>query len=309
MRNTGLIVGGVAAFAIAAWALHLNRLRTRNDGKRLDNEAERLRQQAQSLENHRRRLVNDTYVKAIEQLGHDKMEVRLGAIYGLERIARDADDFDLDWSIMETLTAYIRERPASNWGDDSEVSGASGAAEPAKTSAGQPGEEQTPQPAERKRPPTDIAAVFTVLKRRSRTRIDQETAAKRRLDLRHVDLAGAILGDIALERADLIEARLEGANLRWARLKGADLSGARLEGADLSLARLEGANLVGARLEGANLRWSRLEGAKLWGADFTNADFTDATGLTAEQFEPCEVYPGGPKEAAITTGAIGLTFR
>jgi hypothetical protein len=177
VRNTGLIVGGVAAFAIAAWALHLNRLRTRNDGKRLDNEAERLRQQAQSLENDRRRLVNDTYVKAIEQLGHDKMEVRLGAIYALERIARDADDFDLHWSIMETLTAYIRERPASNWGDDSEVSGASGAAEPAKTSAGQPGEEQTPQPAERKRPPTDIAAVFTVLKRRSRTRIDQETAA------------------------------------------------------------------------------------------------------------------------------------
>lgn len=101
------MIGGVLAAIVAAVALLLNWRRTENDTKRLDNEAVR-------LENDRQRLVNDTYVKAIEQLGHAKMEVRLGAIYALERIA--ATDRDYHWPIMETLCAYIRERPASKWG-------------------------------------------------------------------------------------------------------------------------------------------------------------------------------------------------
>ena len=77
---------------------------------------------------------NTLFTKAIEQLGstreqkrtvpteevngvaigfHDEthtvpnLEVRLGAIYALEKIARD--DLEMHWSIMETLCAYIRE--------------------------------------------------------------------------------------------------------------------------------------------------------------------------------------------------------
>jgi len=34
-------------------------------------------------------------------------EVRLGAIYALEKLARE--DLDLHWPIMETLCAYIRQ--------------------------------------------------------------------------------------------------------------------------------------------------------------------------------------------------------
>jgi hypothetical protein len=198
-------------------------------------------------------MTSDTYVKAIEQLGHAKMEVRLGAIYALERIARDAEDFDLHWSIMETLAAYIRERPAAKWGQEAsdDAGKAPTQSPPAADAAGDttnsPPEHTAPQEPEPKRPPTDIAAVFTVLKRRSRTRIDQETAADRRLDLRHADLAGAILGDISLERADLRGANLMGADLMGADLWGADLWGADLMGADLRRANLGGANL-GARV-------------------------------------------------------------
>ena len=79
-RNYGLLLAGIAAL----FALYLNWQLATND---------------------RRRMVNDTYVKAIGQLGHDKMEVRLGGIYALERITRDAEDFDLHWSIMEMLSA------------------------------------------------------------------------------------------------------------------------------------------------------------------------------------------------------------
>ena len=51
--------------------------------------------------------VTDRYTKAIEQLGSDKLDVRIGGIYALERIARDsARDHP---TVMEVLTAFIRE--------------------------------------------------------------------------------------------------------------------------------------------------------------------------------------------------------
>ena len=57
--------------------------------------------------------VTDRFAKAIEQLGavdgsgNKKLEVRLGGIYALERIANQSErDY---WPIMEVLTAYVRE--------------------------------------------------------------------------------------------------------------------------------------------------------------------------------------------------------
>jgi hypothetical protein len=51
--------------------------------------------------------VTDRYTKAIEQLGSDKLDVRIGGIYALERVARDsARDHP---TVMEVLTAFIRE--------------------------------------------------------------------------------------------------------------------------------------------------------------------------------------------------------
>lgn len=51
--------------------------------------------------------VTERFAKAIEQLGNASIHVRLGAIYALERIAKDSDkDY---WQVMEILTAYVRE--------------------------------------------------------------------------------------------------------------------------------------------------------------------------------------------------------
>ena len=51
--------------------------------------------------------VTDRYTKAIEQLGSDKLDVRIGGIYALERVARDsARDHP---AVMEVFTAFIRE--------------------------------------------------------------------------------------------------------------------------------------------------------------------------------------------------------
>jgi len=52
--------------------------------------------------------LTDRYTKAIEQLGSDKPDVRLGGIYALERIAKDSA-YDRA-TIAEVLTAFIRGR-------------------------------------------------------------------------------------------------------------------------------------------------------------------------------------------------------
>jgi hypothetical protein len=63
--------------------------------------------------------VTDRYTKAIGQLASDKLDVRIGGIFALERIARDsAKDHP---TVMEVLTAFIREHSWKPWpvgGDD-----------------------------------------------------------------------------------------------------------------------------------------------------------------------------------------------
>ena len=54
--------------------------------------------------------VTERFSRAIDHLGNDSLDVRLGAIYALERIARDSRQDH--WPVMEILTAYVRERAA-----------------------------------------------------------------------------------------------------------------------------------------------------------------------------------------------------
>ena len=274
-RNYGLDVGGMGAFANAVSALTLNRRRTNNDSDRLRNEDVRLQNEAARLENDRgrlvneearletdrNRLVNDTYVKAIEQLGHKSMEVRLGAIYALERIA--ATDRDYHWPIMETLCAYIRERPASKWDNEPTAETLTDGKLPrneAPLEDQHPGEEaesinSRPEP---KRPPTDIRAILTVFERRSDGRKAWEETEGLRLDLRHADLRGAELTFVELQRADLRGADLRGANLRGAFLWNANLGNANLFIANLGNAYLSDAKFsrhpseLGARWDEGN---------------------------------------------------------
>ena len=56
----------------------------------------------------RRSRITESYSKAVEQLASDKIEIRLGGIYTLERISRESSDNY--WTVMETLCAFVRER-------------------------------------------------------------------------------------------------------------------------------------------------------------------------------------------------------
>lgn len=71
----------------------------------------------QQAEVSQRTHVVEIFNRAIDQLGNDKLEVRLGAIYTLKRISRDRQYADYRVPILETLAAYVRERSR----DDAEV--------------------------------------------------------------------------------------------------------------------------------------------------------------------------------------------
>ena len=132
--------------------------------------------------------VTDRYTKAIEQLGSDKLDVRIGGIYALERVARDsARDHP---TVMEVLTAFIREHSHEQWPPTSSPDGR--------------------EPERSTRP--DVQAAVTVVGRRDarqdirahrpHRRVTSRRGPHRRVPRRR-DLTGA----------DLTGANLTGANL------------------------------------------------------------------------------------------------
>ncbi len=187
----------------------------------------------------------DRYSKAIEQLGSDNMDVRLGGIYALEGIAVDSARHHP--TVMEVLAAFIREHSREQW----PVPGSDDAAVPERTT----------------RP--DVQAALTVIGRRDAAR------DRRRIDLHGADLIRANLTRANLTRANLDHAFLAGANLIRAILTGANLARAMLTGAKLTRANLTDANLTSAFLGGAPLTLANLARAFL-DADFTRVYLTRA---------------------------------
>jgi hypothetical protein len=236
--------------------------------------------------------ITERFTRAIEQLGatdddgNKRMEIRLGGIYALERIAKDSKrDYP---QIIDVLTAYIREN--APW--------------PPKDPVANDDAEQ----ADEALLPSDIQAVLTVIGRRAHYFVetrDIKFVDLRRyfahrdvhqfiVNLRNTDLRGGNLSDAHLEGAVLYEAHLEGAalfgtHLEGATLWGAHLEGARLHGAYLKEAWVDSAQLEGADLYEAHLQRASLRSANLTGADLVNADLMDAVlkraNITGADFE------------------------
>ncbi|MFI6230225.1 pentapeptide repeat-containing protein [Micromonospora echinospora] len=242
--------------------------------------------------------IADRFDRAIDQLGQtgrDKLSIRLGGIYSLERLMRDSPPDQP--TVVEVLCAFIR------------------------TNAAAPAERR--EPALIPRAPEDVRAAVTVLARRPTHakhplhRLDQgldftgtqlslngislvggtldgtqlarslfSNADLTEADLGKADLRGAVLHNTNLWRADLSEAVLIDANLNGSRLNSANLHNAnlvraRMYNVDLRSANLSYANLAEADLQGADLGGANLEGALLHGADLRRADLRNAERLTS----------------------------
>jgi uncharacterized protein YjbI with pentapeptide repeats len=293
------VFGG--GFLIATLFYTLRTVRLTQEGNQLTREQIRVSQEGQ---------ITDRFSRAIDQLGNESLEIRLGGIYALERIARDSPT---DYGpVMEVLTAYVREHAQiPPMPDDLSI----------LKPAGSP-EAFVEELLDRYHinpilPRTDIQAALTVLGRRqvpennedwplnlARTylvgaQLDGAHLAGADLTAAHLDRASftnahlektkflssrlqeaafqrahlehAVLNHANLQGAFLIRAHLEDAAIDTANLQGARLGEACLQRASLAESHLEGAYLEHANLEGADLNRAHLEGAKLIGARLEGA--------------------------------------
>ncbi len=232
-----------------------------------------LRRTDEQFQHANSKQLTDRFTQAISYIASDKMEIRLGGIYLLERLAQESPAEQ--WTIVEVLTAFVRERST---GIQEIVPALVGMEVPKE-------HRKIPHP----RIPTDIQAVMTVLSRRdvSKDRPDRAIELResnlRAADLNGIELWGADLWKVNLREAQLWQAKLVGAFLGRANLSDASLWQADLEGAYLWKANLEGANLTEANLEQANLEGANLKGANLHQANLIDADLRKVVGLTRKQ--------------------------
>jgi uncharacterized protein YjbI with pentapeptide repeats len=337
LRGRLIIVGAVLTTPFLLWRLIVSHLAARaaQDQARIAQETAR----------------NSLFTKAIEHLGAmreatrpvhfppsgqpitDKVswgspsiEVRLGAIYALEKLARD--DHQMHWPIMETLCAYVRvnagppsppdEKPLSIWGKCPRT-----------------GDEEKALKAyiDGLLPRSvDVQAALSVIGRRKaqreRERIPRDdptpsSAGAWRLDLTHsnltranldgLDLAGARLDESALMLAHCDRARLAGVSLHDGHLEGASLTeahltGARLVSAHLECAWMENAQLEKAHLECASFGQACLEGASLGhaclnGAALTGTDLTGAK-LVSARLEDARMEKANLKGASLEQACL-----
>jgi hypothetical protein len=195
--------------------------------------------------------ITDRFTKAIDHLGSEKLEIRLGGIYSLARIARDS--LKDHWPTMEILCAFVRDRSHARESSSLQLA-------------------------------VDIQAVLNVLSERSfEVETDDEC-----LDLTTANLAGANFRGANLERARFDDARLDGADFMNASLRQSDFRGASLRAAHLREAQLDGANLTAANLQDASLRLAKLGkanlfGTNLHGATLIGADLSEARFMTKDQ--------------------------
>jgi hypothetical protein len=197
--------------------------------------------------------ITDRYTKAIEQLGSDKLDVRLGGIYALERIAKDSKR---DHStVVEVLSAFVREHsdPAHTESEPSIANVFSTFIEGDSEPAAEQGPEAE-RPARKPQPTTDVRAALSVLGRLPPLP-----------DMRRADLSNAHFVGANLRGMNLSGVLFDGANLQGAKLEGADLSGSSLRDAILGWADLRLANLQDVDLHKANLQEARLGLADLRG--------------------------------------------
>ncbi|MFK8843643.1 pentapeptide repeat-containing protein [Streptomyces sp. Ac-502] len=189
--------------------------------------------------------ITDRYTAAVGNLGEDKMDVRLGGIYALQRIMQDSRRDQP--TIANVLATYIRTHATEAPKGLQSIRGL----------------------------PADIQAASTVLVGRDVTR-----DGAFRLVLTGAKLPGLVSEGTAETAMNLRGADLTGADLRGADLLGADLTAAYMNGADLS-----GADLRGADLRGADLRGADLTGARKIGLKLRHAELYGVKGLTRNEID------------------------
>lgn len=232
-KTTAQIVGGVAILA----GLYFT--------------SQQLQASRESLEIAQQGQTTERFTRAIEQIGNQQLQVRVGGIYALGEISQEPlHNHQHQQAVISVLSAFLRDNAA--W-----------RRAPPRATA-----------------PEDIQAALSVISAQLPERTQYKSEPGHEIDLSNIDLRRVLAYGANLEGVQFSRTHFEGADLRRACLRRALLVGAHLEdavldGADLTNADLRGAELRGASLKGADLRGTRMEGVNL----------ASAIGLSLEQIQ------------------------
>lgn len=232
---------------------------------------------------------------SIRLIAETDLNSRIGGIYSLERIAREAEEA-YKGVIIKTLSAFVRQRT------------------PSPHPLEQPDLDELefgPDP-----PAADVQAAVEVLAGIGPWRgvvADFSSSQLAQLHAPRGEFSGAKLVYANLQDADLSCARLAGAQANGASLAGARLEGAYLEGANLRGADLAGASLASALLARGDLstlssgnkrkggRGVHVEGANFCGADVRGTDLSGVHGVASwrgARYDANTRFPDGFDPAA-----------
>ncbi|MGW6737566.1 pentapeptide repeat-containing protein [Streptomyces sp. NPDC055013] len=274
VRTTLLqVIGGLIVLfgAYATW----RQLRVSQDGLRATQEG----------------YVTDRFSRAVDQLGSDKLDVRIGGLHALWRIAeQSARDRE---AIISIQAAYLRTHlpwpPAG----------------PESPAADLPINDIAPLETRAADAQVALTALGVLCRHREHSWVNLSITDLRRADcdglwfpevnfdracmeaagLYHANLTQASLVSVNLRHADLTTAILRRsrcilADLRAAKLVETDLRDADFTETDLREANLRKADAQGAVFHRADLRWADLRGTDLSTADLVEARLTGALAST-----------------------------
>jgi len=181
--------------------------------------------------------ITDRYAKSVEQVGHENLDVRIGGIFALEKIAQDSRT-DRQ-TVVEILTAFVREH----------------------TRAG-------PRAPKTDAITADVQAAMSVLGRRSSVEEERHS-----LDLYHCGLNEADLTNADLRRAMFFYSSLVGTRFYKSRLDDAGLSFCHAERASFNGVSARGAHFVNAVYRKAYFINGDFTDADFYACDLTGSDF------------------------------------
>ncbi|MCA8835572.1 MAG: pentapeptide repeat-containing protein, partial [Proteobacteria bacterium] len=230
-------------------------------------------------------LITDRINKATEGLGKKDgkdpvIEVRLGALYALERISQDSLRDHVQ--IMEILCAYIRYNSPL---PDKKI--------------------EIDQLSKQKPPREDIQAALNIIGRRDRgingkNRIKKEAAEGYRINLsecnlfsaqlNNANLNGAIFHDTRMERVTIKNTKLIGSefiftSMRWIDIRDTDLSDSYIFTSDMSRGSIRDSIFTRAQLEILDLEHTFIKTAKIIAVQSNRSNFSTSTEITQDQLD------------------------
>jgi hypothetical protein len=105
-RSEALKTGGLAGGAVVAlYALWLNDRRRRVEERRQEIERQRHELEMRRTEQDRERISDERFAKAIELMGNDADQVRVGAMHALAGVARSRKDYTQ--TVLDVLCSYL----------------------------------------------------------------------------------------------------------------------------------------------------------------------------------------------------------